>query len=44
MMAKVLDDGDTSDAFPVTNGAKQSIMFAVVLTDTFQDYEDGIPF
>ena len=45
MMAKVLDDGDASDAFPVTNGVKLaptlfSMVFAAMLTDAFQDSED----
>jgi len=52
MMALVLDDGDTSEAFPVTNGVKQgcvlaptffSMVFAVMPTDAFQNYENGIP-
>jgi len=46
MMAKVLEDGDASDAFPVSNGVKQgcvlaptffSMVFAAVLTHAFQD-------
>ena len=51
MMVKVLDDGDESDAFPVTNGVKQgcvlaptlfSMMFSAMLTDAFQACDDGI--
>ena len=51
MMAHVLHDGDTSDAFSVTNGVKQryvlaptlfSTVFSAMLTDAFQDAEGGI--
>ena len=28
MMVKVLDDGDESEAFPVTNGVKQGCVLA----------------
>ena len=51
MMARVLDDGEPSEAFPVTNGVKQgcvlaptlfSMMFSAMLTDAFRDYEPGI--
>ena len=51
MMARVLDDGDASEAFPVTIGVKQgcvlaptlfSMMFTVMLTDVFHTGEDGI--
>ena len=51
MMVKVLDNGDQSEAFPVTNGVKQgcvlaptlfSMMFSAMLTDAFRDCEDGI--
>ena len=47
MMASVLDDGDTSEAFPLTNGVKQgcvlaptlfSMVFAAMLTDAFQNH------
>lgn len=51
MMVRVLDDGDLSEAFPVTNGVKQgcvlaptlfSMMFSAMLSDAFQDSQDGI--
>jgi len=51
MMVKVLDDGDESEAFPVTNGVKQgcvlaptlfSMVFSAMLTDAFRDCQDGI--
>ena len=51
MMARVQDDGETSEAFPVTNGVKQgcvlaptlfSIMFSAMLIDAFHDSEEGI--
>ena len=51
MMVKVMDDGEQSEAFPVTNGVKQgcvlaptlfSMMFSAMLTDAFRDCEDGI--
>ena len=51
MMVKALDDGDQSEAFPLTNGVKQgcvlgptffNIMFSAMLTDAFRDCEDGI--
>ncbi|CAH1277239.1 Hypp9517 [Branchiostoma lanceolatum] len=51
MAAHVQDDGETSAAFPVINGAKQgcvpaptlfSIVFTAMLTDAFQDREEGI--
>ena len=44
-MAQVLDDGEPSEAFPVTNGVKQgcvlaptlfSLMFSAMLTDAFR--------
>jgi len=50
MMARVFDDGEYSAAFPVTNGVKQgcvlaptlfSMMFTAMLSDAFQDSEDG---
>jgi hypothetical protein len=46
MLARVLDDGDSSEAFPVTNGIKQgcvlaptlfSMMFSAMLSDAFRD-------
>ncbi|KAJ1176052.1 hypothetical protein NDU88_001335 [Pleurodeles waltl] len=49
MLARVLDDGDSSDAFPVTNGVKQgcvlahmlfSMMFSAMLSDAFCDDEE----
>ena len=51
MMARVLDDGEPSDAFPVTNGVKQgcvlaptlfSMMFSAMLTDAFRNCGLGI--
>ncbi|KAL8596969.1 hypothetical protein ACOMHN_027915 [Nucella lapillus] len=51
MMVKVLDDGGESKAFSVTNSMKQgcilalalfSMVFPVMLTDAFRDYQDGI--
>ena len=51
MMARVLDDGDTSNDFAVTNGVKQgcvlaptlfSMVFSAMLNDAFSD-ETGIP-
>ncbi len=53
MMAGVLDDGEFSElqAFSVTNGVKQgcvlaptlfSMMFTAMLSDAFQNSEDGI--
>ena len=52
VLARVQNDGEFSDPFPVTNGAKQgcvlastlfSMMFSVLLTDAFQDDDSGIP-
>ena len=46
MLARVQNDGEFSDPFPVTNGVKQgcvlastlfSMMFSAMLTDAFQD-------
>ena len=51
MMVSVLDDGEASDPFPVTNGVKQgcvlaptlfSMMFSAMLTDAFHNRDDGI--
>ena len=51
MSAIVLDNGDTSDSFPVTNGVKQgcglaptlfSMVFAAMLNDASKDNDDGI--
>ena len=48
----VQNDGEFSDPFPVTNGVKQgcvlastlfSIVFSAMLTDAFQDDDNGIP-
>ena len=52
MLARVQNDGEFSDPFPVTNGMKQgcvlastlfSMMFFALLTDAFQDGDNGIP-
>ena len=52
MLARVQKDGEFSDPFPVTNGVKQScvlastlfsMMFSAMLTDAFQDGDNGIP-
>ncbi|KAF7238139.1 Craniofacial development protein 2 [Varanus komodoensis] len=50
MTACVLDDGEASEAFPVTNGVKQGCvlvptlfsMFSVMLTDAFQNNSLGV--
>ncbi|KAL8595830.1 hypothetical protein ACOMHN_012248 [Nucella lapillus] len=51
MMARVLDDGEPSEAFPVTNGVKQgcvlaltlfSMMFSAMLYNAFSDCKPGI--
>ena len=51
-LARVQNDGEFSDPFPVTNGVKQgcvlastlfSMMFSAMLTDAFQDGDNGIP-
>ena len=51
MRATVLDNGDTSDLFSVTNGVKQdcvlaptlfSMVFAAMLHDASQDSDEGI--
>ncbi|CAJ0938707.1 unnamed protein product [Ranitomeya imitator] len=50
MMVKVLNDGDVSEAFPVTNSVKQgcvlaptlfSMLFSAMLSDAFNNCEDG---
>ena len=52
MFARVQNDGEFSDPFPVTNGVKQgcvlastlfSMMFSAMITDAFQDGDNGIP-
>ena len=51
MKAQVLDDGESSTPFPVTNGVKQgcvlaptlfSMMFSAMLTDAFRDSSPGM--
>ena len=50
-LARVQNDGEFSDPFPMTNGVKQgyvlahtlfSMMFSAMLTAAFQDGENGI--
>ena len=52
MFARVQNDGEFSEPFPVTNGVEQgcvlasklfSMMFSAMLTDAFQDDDNGIP-
>ena len=52
MLARVQNDGEFFYPFPVTNGVKQgcvltstlfSMMFSAMLTDAFQDGDNGIP-
>ena len=52
MLARVQKDGEFSDPFLVTNGVKQgcvlastlfSMMFSAMLTDAFQNGDNGIP-
>ena len=52
MLARVQNDAEFSDPFPVTNGFKQgcvlaptlfSMMFSAMLTAAFQDGDNGIP-
>ena len=52
MLARVQNDGEFSDPFPVTNGVKQdcilaptlfSMIFPAMLTAAFQDGDNGIP-
>ncbi|KAJ1118439.1 hypothetical protein NDU88_006632 [Pleurodeles waltl] len=40
MLARVLDDGDSFYAFPLTNGVKQCLNFLAVLSDAFCDDEE----
>ena len=51
ILARVQNDGECSDPYPVTNGVKQgcvlastllSMMFSAMLTDAFQDGDNGI--
>ena len=52
MQARVQNDGEYSEPFPVTNGVKQgcvmaptlfSMMFSAMLTDAFKDVDAGFP-
>ena len=52
MLVRVQNDAGFSDPFPVTNGVNQgfllasilfSMMFSAMLTDAFQDGDNGIP-
>ena len=52
MLARVQNNGEFSDPFPVTNGVEQgcvlasplfSMMFSAMLKDAFQDGDSGIP-
>ena len=52
MLARVQNDGESSDPFPVTNRVKQgcvlastlfSMMFSAMLIDAFQEGDNGIP-
>ena len=52
MLARVQNDGEFYDPFPVANGVKQgcvlastllNMMFSAMLTDAFQDGDNGIP-
>ena len=52
MLARVQNDGEFSDLFPVTNRVKQdcvlasilfNMMFSAMLTDAFQDGDNGTP-
>ena len=52
MLARVQNDGEYSEPFPVINGVKQgcvmapalfSMMFSAMLTDAFQDVDAGFP-
>ena len=52
MLARVQNDGENSEPFPVTNGVVQdcvlapalfSMMFSAMITDACQDCDDGFP-
>ena len=49
MLARDQNDSEFSDLFPVTNGGCVlasilfSMMFSAMLTDAFQDVDNGIP-
>ena len=52
MQARVQNDGEYSEPFPVTDGVKQgcvmaptlfSMIFSAMLTDAFQDFDAGFP-
>ena len=52
MQSRVQNDGEFSELFEITNGIKQccvmaptlfSMMFSVMLKDTFQDSDTGFP-
>ena len=52
MLARVQNDDEFSDPFPVTNEVKQgyvlastlfSMLFSAMLTDVFEDCDNGIP-
>ena len=52
MQARVQNDGEYSEPFPVTKGVKQgcvmvrtllNMMFSAMLTDAFQDVDAGFP-
>lgn len=51
MKARILHDGDLSDAFPVFNGVEQGCMlastlfnliFTALLSDAFHDFDSGL--
>ena len=51
MMARVMENGEFSEPFPVTNGVMQgcvlapslfSVLFAAMLKDAFKDFETGV--
>ena len=44
MLARVQNDGENSNQFPVANGVKQCCVLAsTLLTDAFQDSDNGLP-